>query len=160
MAPSRRSTKTRPRLGCSEDQAQATELFLFVRPKIALLSKQFRRAFVIIRPSRPRLLARSRRFRSLFASLISKIWSGGNPGVKDRPITSRCPIDNAAPIPTVTALKRAEIISRFYETDLPAIEANAQTPAWISCAYEDKGGRATLARRRQTRSQAFAPERR
>src|SRR6266487_1395952 len=49
-------------------------------------------------------------------------------------------VDNVALDLTLAALKSRRVGFRFYETHLPAIQANTQTPAWFSCPHEDERG--------------------
>ena len=69
-------------------------------------------------------------------------------------------VDNATPAPTVTALKSCRAHSRFYETHLPAIQANTETAARLSCADADKGRPRDPRTPPATRPKTSAPKRR
>src|SRR5437016_14634574 len=69
-------------------------------------------------------------------------------------------VDNAKLAPTVTALKSCQAPSRFYETHLPAIQANAETSARLSCADADQGRSRDTRTSAATRSKTAAPKRR
>jgi hypothetical protein len=62
-------------------------------------------------------------------------------------------------IPSVTAFQPTGA-SRFYETDLPALQANTQTSAWFSCPDENQSRARDPCPPAPTRPQALAPERR
>src|SRR6266480_3188883 len=90
--------------GLFENQAQTAKLFLFVRAKITFLGKQFAehlRQFVQV--------GLCRRFDYNICAhgwhRLSKNWRRWQSANEGPTIRSRCSIDNAAPIPTVTALK-------------------------------------------------------
>jgi len=67
-------------------------------------------------------------------------------------------VDNIALDLTVAALKSRRVCFRFYETHLPAIQANAQTPAWISRPHENKRRTRNSGTPPSTRPQAFVTE--
>jgi hypothetical protein len=69
-------------------------------------------------------------------------------------------VDNATPAPSVTAPKSCRAQSRFYETHLPAIQANAETAARLSCADADKGRPRNPRTPPATRPKTSAPKRR
>src|SRR5262245_64497473 len=67
-------------------------------------------------------------------------------------------VDNVALDLTVAALKSRRICFRFYETHLPAIQANTQTAAWFSCPHEDERGPRDPGTPPTTRTQTLAPK--
>ncbi len=69
-------------------------------------------------------------------------------------------VDNTTPAPTVTAPKSCRAHSRFYETHLPAIQANTETAARLSCADADEGRPRDPRTTPATRPKTSAPKRR
>jgi hypothetical protein len=69
-------------------------------------------------------------------------------------------VDNAQLTPSVTALKSARGIPRCHETDLPAIQTDAQTPARFSRPYANQRRPCNAGAPKATRTQTTAPERR
>jgi hypothetical protein len=67
-------------------------------------------------------------------------------------------VDNVALDFTLAALKSRRICFWFYETHLPAIQANAQTSAWFSCPDENKRGPRNAGTPQATRPQTLAPK--
>ena len=67
-------------------------------------------------------------------------------------------VDNVALDLTLAALKSRRVCFRFYETHLPAIQANTQTSAWVPCPHEDKRGPRDPGTPASTRPQTLAPK--
>jgi hypothetical protein len=76
--------------------------------------------------------------------LIPKICRPGNQislaAVPTLTIDALGGVDNVALDLTIAAFKSRRVCLWFYETHLPAIQTNAQTPAWFSCPHENESG--------------------
>jgi len=68
-------------------------------------------------------------------------------------------VDNATLAPTVTASKSCRAPFWFYETHLPAIQANTETSARLSCADADEGRPRDPRTPPATRPKTAAPQR-
>jgi hypothetical protein len=98
----------------------------------------------------------------LLAVLIPKIRRSGNQISLTRcavlTIDALGDVDNVALDLTLAALKSRRIYFRFYETHLPAIQANTQTSAWFSCPHESERGPRNPGTPAPTWPQTLAPK--
>src|SRR5947207_4507427 len=159
IAPSRRNTKTRPRLGCSKIKRKPRSCFSLSGRKS--LSWANNSPSIADNSSKSASVAGSITTFSLIVCTAyfkkRRRWQSPN---EDRQSRRAAQLTMLLPFLVQPLPNWAESYFRFYETDLPAIEANPETPARFSCPHEDKRRPGDTCPPAATRSQTFAPKRR